>query len=147
MRKIGDTLRNFRWLWLAGTLPVLMLQVGCGGGDPFNRQQVSGTVMYEGQPIPRGSIWFEPDASVGRDAPTGFAVVRDGQFETQPDRSPVAGPHTLRIAGFDGSPPDDDEWDSPAEYMGEPLFAEYTTTAEIPPPDGRLELEVPSQRR
>ncbi len=147
MDRIGDSLRKSRWLWLAGTLPVLMLLFGCGGGDSFDRQPVSGTVMYDGKPIPRGSIWFEPDTSVGRDAPTGFAAVRDGQFETQPGESPVAGTHTLRIAGFDGSPPDDDEWDSPAAYPGQPLFEEYTTTAEIPPPGGRLELEVPAQRR
>ena len=31
--------------------------------------------MYDGRPVPRGAVWFEPTASVGTIAATGFAVI------------------------------------------------------------------------
>jgi len=124
-------------------LLVLPLLFGCGGGA-LDREPGEGTVTFDGQPVPRGSIWFEPDASIGVDAPTGFAAIRDGRFVTEPEESPVAGPHLARISGFDGSPPDDDEWDSPMEYPGNPIFDEYTVDVVIPPPDGPLQIDVPA---
>ena len=122
---------------------MLPLLWGCGGGS-LDREPVAGTVTFDGQPVPRGSIWFEPDGSIGTTAPTGFATIRDGQFATDLEQSPVAGSHLARISGFDGSLPDDNEWDSPMEYPGNPLFEEYTVDVMIPPPDGQLQIDVPA---
>lgn len=131
-------LSGTRFVWVASI--ACLLSAGCGNSDKFDRQQLSGTVTFEGQPVPRGSVWFEPDSSVGNLAPTGFAAIRNGAFETKREQSPVAGKHTVRVSGFDGqaNADEDEDWDPNREHPGNPLFPDYTTTIELPPPNGKL---------
>ncbi|MEX1041770.1 MAG: hypothetical protein WDZ51_14115 [Pirellulaceae bacterium] len=116
---------------------------GCGG-DGHDRRQVSGTVTYDGKPVPRGSIWFEPDPSLGNTAPTGFAVIQDGQYKSELARSPIAGKYQARILGFDGvvSEADRAEWDADGEPPGEPLFKDYVTPPEEISADGKWDIEI-----
>lgn len=139
-----------RFSWFASAAVLFMGIAGCGGtADTFDRHPVSGVVTFDGAPVPRGSVWFEPDASVGNMAPTGFAQIRDGQFQTKPSESPVAGRYHVRIVGYDGqgTPPPEEDWDPDREYPGSRLFSEYTTTIELDPSGGTLELEVPAPAR
>jgi hypothetical protein len=65
---------NLRWLLLMG-LPLL---VGCGRGSELQREAVSGTVTYQGKPIPDGAITFVP--LKGTQGPGAGALIRDGKY-------------------------------------------------------------------
>src|SRR5215203_2181908 len=49
---------------------------GCGQGDGLDRKEVSGTVTFDGKPLPNGSIQFLPGAAV-----QGVAVSGGGEIE------------------------------------------------------------------
>ena len=68
-------------------LSVLTVCVGCGGGHEQvlpDRAVASGSVLWDGGPLPGGTITF-----VSKDDPTlrGYATIRDGQYAT--DRAPI----------------------------------------------------------
>jgi len=46
-------------------LTIALLSFGCAKKDPFNRQEVSGTVTLNGKPVETGSIYFEPQEGQG----------------------------------------------------------------------------------
>lgn len=61
-------------------LGLLAAAGGCTGGDAPRRFDVTGTVTLNGQPLPAGSIRFQPTGASGR--PEG-ASIRDGRFSLQ----------------------------------------------------------------
>jgi hypothetical protein len=54
--------------------------LGCTGGNMPRRFDVTGTVTLNGQPLPEGSVRFQPTGTGGR--PEG-ASIRDGRFSLQ----------------------------------------------------------------
>src|SRR5262245_247161 len=98
----------------------LALLAGCGGGP--KRLHLSGQVLYNGQPVPAGEIYFDPDVAKGKDGPQGFARIENGRYDTRKGGVPLtAGPHVVRILGFDGNArPGADV------LYGKRLFPEYT---------------------
>lgn len=122
----------------------LTLIVGCGG-DGLVRHQVSGTVTFKGNKVEYGTMIFEPEASVGTIAPTGFARIENGNYKTDREESPIAGTYRVRVMGFDKSKMKKDA--APGEIIDTPsLFPEYQAQLEIPPPGGRFDIEVPVNR-
>jgi hypothetical protein len=120
-----------------------MLLSGCGG-EGFPRHQVSGKVTYEGKPVEYGTMIFEPDLSIGKIAPTCYARIENGAFKTDPAESPTTGAYKVRVMGFDKSKMKTNT--SPEEIIDTPpLFPEHVLQVEIPPPEGKLDIEVPSQ--
>ena len=126
------------WIGLAATL------AGCGG-DGISRHQVSGTVTYQGQEVQDGAIVFEPDASIGRIAPTSFARVEKGRFQTDRAQSPTTGKYKVRVMGYDKSRMKKNPAQGEIIEMPE-LFPEYVLEADIPAPNGKLDIEVPARR-
>jgi hypothetical protein len=55
-------MKKFKLVGIAVGLAATAVIVGCGGDDSGlnTRYKVSGTVKYKGQPVPKGSIVFEP---------------------------------------------------------------------------------------
>jgi hypothetical protein len=122
-------------------VPILIVSVfvslvGCGGEDkPFD---VSGTVNYADEPLPRGVIWFDPDPSM-KEAPQGYAYIRDGRYTTAVDGRPLRkGKYTIRIEGFDGKPGEE-------LPLGKPLFTEYSEQREIAKGE-ELNFNVPQKK-
>lgn len=116
------------------------LLVGCGQSGPL-LFDVSGAVTYNGQPIPAGTVLFQPDASQGCSGPAGIAVIRNGRYDTaeKSGRGVVGGPHIVQVIGFDGKPVDDMCPD------GEPLFPDYTITIELPKENTSHDISVPAE--
>ena len=147
----GITPRQSVPVLIAAAASALAATAGCTDSGP-EQYQVSGTVTYEGQPVPAGAIYFEPVAA-DRIAPSGYGLIRDGTFRTQPGRGAPPGRCTVRIRGGDGKPrrtpaqeldgPDPEGRLSPKVEIGTPLFADYTTVVELPAADSTLELTVP----
>lgn len=116
----------------------LMSFGGCGGGDGGPpRFQVSGNVTYGGQPVPAGSIMFEPDATKGNRGPAGFAKINNGKYDTKLDgEGAIGGPHLIRITALDGvAKPDSPE--------GVPLCPDYSTTADLPKEKTTKDFDIP----
>jgi hypothetical protein len=115
----------------------LMLAAGCSKPPPGPaRFPVSGKITFDGQPVPRGTIAFEPDTRAGNSGPGGYGTIMDGRFTTHPRMGAVSGAQFVRIAGFDGQ--------ATAELIdGKPLFPEHTTTVDLPAKAATIDFEVP----
>jgi hypothetical protein len=111
---------------------------GCGEQGP-PRYKLSGTVTFEGEPVPRGSVILEPDPAEGNKGPSVTAEIRDGKYSVPGDRGTVGGPHLVRIVGTDGIPTSIGDMEIPE---GAALFPDYTTTADLPAGDATLDFDV-----
>ncbi len=105
---------NLNILRAAAIAAVFLLPVAAGCGGPAGKYPVTGTVTWNGQPIPNGHIVFEPlDAAVAPDA----GPIRNGNF------SLLASPGAKRVeihADREIGPPDPVMGISPREtYMPE----------------------------
>jgi hypothetical protein len=122
----------------------LWFAAGCGG-DGIARHQVSGKVTYLGQEVQDGALVFEPDASVGQIAPTSFAQIRGGTYQTKRDDSPTTGKYKVRVMGYDKSKMRTAA--GPGDIIEMPeLFPEFALDIEVPVPGGRLDIDVPDSR-
>jgi len=111
---------------------------GCGGNEGPERYDLSGTVTYQGQPVPRGYIQFTPDSSLSNAGPAGYADIQDGKYDTSKNgKGTVGGPHTVTIEGYDGIAKPEAELPS-----GTPLFDEWNTIADLPKEPGAMDFKV-----
>jgi hypothetical protein len=98
-------------------------------------QEVSGTVTYDGAPLPAGVIWFDPDPNHPANPPQGYAYIKDGKFDTlNKGRGVRPGAYLVRVEGFDGKPGNE-------LPMGKPLFTDFGEKREFPS-SARVEIEV-----
>ncbi len=111
--------------------------VGCEKEGPA-RYEVSGTVTYNGQPVPVGEVVFEPDTYQGNSGPGSVAQIRDGIYQTEPGMGVMGGAYIVRIVGFDGVSVGD-------STAGTGLFPPYETTVELPQDDAVQDFNVPAQ--
>ncbi|MCI0460124.1 MAG: hypothetical protein L0Z62_24495 [Gemmataceae bacterium] len=116
---------------------------GCGSGPKL--YHVSGRVTFDGQPVPAGFVFFEPDAAKGNDGVGGFAEVKDGHYDTRNSgKGVIGGPHNVRLSGFDGKP---------CVFEGRPMpsgmtiFADYTIAIELPRQATTRDFDVPAKAR
>ena len=120
----------------AGVLACLVALIGCGGDD---RIDISGTVIFNGKPVPAGRIYFTPDLSKGHDGPQGYAEILDGAFDTSKEgKGPRGGPTIVTIHGYDGAK----EIDSGSQ--GNPLFLDYHVSIDLPAATTTQKFEVPA---
>lgn len=124
-------------------LMIFPLMAGCGG-DGLERYPISGTVTFKGQKVEYGTIVFEPEASVGTIAPSGYARIENGLYKTSQEESPIKGDYRVRVMGFDKSKMKKDA--APGEIIATPeLFPAFETKVTVPPPDGNFDVEVPAR--
>ncbi len=126
-----------RWRQAALGLAFVLCLVGCGSEGP-DRYKVTGTVTYNGQPVPVGEVVFEPDASQGNSGPGSVAQIKDGKYQTEPGMGVMGGAYIVRIVGFDGVPVGD-------STAGTGLFPPYETTVNLPEEGVTQDFEVPAQ--
>lgn len=124
---------------VAGLVLGLVILAGCGeSGEKLH--QVSGTVTYDGKPIPKGLIFFDPDASKGTGGMQGFANILDGKYNTAVEGQGIrGGTYEVRVNGFDGKQAND-------APFGQGLFPEYRGAKELPKEDSTYDLDVPKTR-
>lgn len=134
-------------LW-AGVLAILLAGglIGCGSSDGPETHHVSGEVSFDGKPIPHGLIRFTPDTSKGNSGPPGYAIIKDGKYDTSAEggQGHVSGPMIVQIEGSEtpaGEPQTDE---TGAELDIKMLFTGYQTKAELPKEDSTKSFEVPA---
>jgi hypothetical protein len=124
-------------------LPSLLLLAplvcGCGAEGPA-RYELSGTVTYDGKPVPKGFVTITPDASQGNEGPGGGAAIVDGKYSTDAGKGIIGGPHVVRIVGYDGVPTRVEGEELPD---GKSLFPPYQTTVDFPKQDGEHDFAIP----
>lgn len=126
---------------LVTTLLVAMVFIaGCSRTDGPERYKVSGSVQFKGQPVPAGTIIFEPDPSKGNSGPASYAQIKEGRYATERGQGCVGGPCLVRIAGADGVPVGD-------LSDGKALFPEYRTAVELPKAASKQDFVVPAERK
>lgn len=121
-----------------------LLSAGCGaGGSDVTLYDVSGTVSYNGKPVPFGSVLFLADADEGNTGPQGVAEIHDGKFNTaQAGRGVVGGAYKVIVKGRSvRASAEDDEGQEAA-----PLFVDYQTAAVFPEENTVQNFEVPERR-
>jgi len=66
--------------------------------------QLSGKVIFKGQPVPAGYISFTPDVEKGNLGQIRVLQIRDGVYDSSKEDEPGInpGPYFVEIAGFDG---------------------------------------------
>jgi hypothetical protein len=123
-------------LWLV--VAAAVLAAGCGSESGSGEYHVSGSVTFDGRPVPAGKIIFTPDAAAKNSGPQGFADIRDGRFDTSAGgQGVVGGPHEVEIQGFDSTP-------APDSPPPKPLFNAYTTKTDLPRENAQQDYAVPA---
>lgn len=111
----------------------VLIAAGCSKEEKLYR--VSGNVTFDGKPIAKGLIFFDPTV----DGPQGFANILDGKYDTAQGKGVRGGAYNIRVNGFDGK-------EANEAPFGQPLFPEYTGTKELPAEDSTFNLEIPRKR-
>src|ERR1019366_1613913 len=92
--------RKMRLACCAQLFAGCLAMLGCGGPRAAD---VSGKVTFNGQPIPAGKIYFNPDFTKSNDGAQGFADIHNGEFDTRKKgKGACGGPTIVSIEGFDG---------------------------------------------
>ncbi|MEZ5942700.1 MAG: hypothetical protein R3C18_15005, partial [Planctomycetaceae bacterium] len=117
---------------------------GCGG-DSVETYHLSGSATFAGAPIPSGRILFTPTGGTG---PAGYAVIRDGKFDTKAEggMGHPGGAMSIRIEGAKAPEmKEDPENPGVQTEVGEQLFPPYVTTAELPTSESTKDFDVPQE--
>lgn len=131
MFNMGHLIR-FTCTTLLVTIPLF---AGCGGGSGSRGVDVSGTVTFNGKPVPRGVIYFDPDTAADNDGVQGFARIRDGVYDTRETGKGIGGgAYHVRITGATA------EGDGPAKA----LFGEYNVSVDFPFETTTRDFEIPA---
>ena len=117
---------------------LLAAMLGCGS-EGTERYELSGTVTYDGKPVPKGFVTLTPDTSKGNDGPGGGAAIVDGKYRTEAGKGIVGGPHVVRIVGYDGVPARVEGEDLPD---GRSLFSPYQVSVDFPRQDSEYNFDI-----
>jgi|GEM_PF-194924 len=119
-------------------LSLTLLAVGCSGPTMYS---VSGSVSFDGKPLPAGVIFFDPDVSKSNDGPQGYAIIKNGRYDTAAPggKGVVGGAYIARIEGFDGSPGEE-------LPLGKPLFTDFQKAIELPKAKSTQNFDIPGKR-
>ena len=119
-------------------MPCLLLSLvaGCGGSDR-TLYHVEGTVTFDGQPVPAGIIFFEPDAAAGNDGTQGYAEIKGGRYDTSlSEKGVTGGAYQARVRGY--VPP---TGGAPAKI----LFKDFRQPVQLPQADTQQDIAVPPE--
>ncbi|WP_417737285.1 hypothetical protein [Rosistilla oblonga] len=130
-------MKRFHLVGLRVAMALMVLgTLGCGPKSGVERHDLSGTVTFEGVPVPVGMVSFEP---VEKGVGGGFAPIRNVLFDTADGgRGALSGPTSVRITGFDGIK-DPSNPDAPPKA----LFEAYETTLDLADDQDEIEFALP----
>src|SRR5262245_50390096 len=77
--------------------------IGCAPGNGLNLAKVSGKVIYKGQPVKNGTVFFMPDESKGTVGPPAVgSITADGSYVMSTESAGdgvIVGQHKVGITG------------------------------------------------
>ncbi|WP_339733212.1 hypothetical protein [uncultured Gimesia sp.] len=133
-----SSIQYFKWNGSRDLVILLLFcsTAGCGGsGSDLKKYHYSGTVTFDGKPVPVGYISFEPDSEPG---PGSMAKISEGYYQTLPEKGLLGGPYKIFISGFDG------KVDAGELGDGTPIFVDYTLKQSLPEENTTLNFDITS---
>lgn len=121
-------------MWFGPAFALAVIMAGCSRESGERRYDVSGRIIYRGEPVPAGTMLFSPDGAHGADGPATVADITDGRYRTRRGRGAVAGRYVVTIYGTDGTLATETEDNS--------LFPPYTTHVTIDRANTSHDFEV-----
>ena len=122
-----------------------ILTCGCGGGSSVERNDVSGTATFDGNPIVFGEVIFIAKHGDDIDAPSGRATIENGEFDTANEgQGLVSGPHEIRVTAYSSKPVHNEDETVEVEQV-EPLFVGYSYETDIEPPSFNIEIPADAE--
>ena len=118
------------------------LFMGCGGGtDGPQRYPLSGSVTFDGEPVPKGFLTLSPDTEKGNKGPQGGVEIIDGKYEVPEEKGHVGGDYIVQIVGFDGVP-----YEEEGETVkdGKELFPTFETKVSFPKESSEKDFTIPT---
>lgn len=110
---------------------------GCNSSSGPEKFTVSGQVLIDGDPVPRGEVSFAPDPDKGNSGPGSVAKIVDGRYSTAESKGVVGGAYIVRIVAFDGVPTED-------SVDGTPLTkSSYKVEVDLPTESSTRNFEIP----
>ncbi|MEW4564447.1 hypothetical protein AB1K70_18045 [Bremerella sp. JC770] len=136
---------------MTGKLPIFagimfaVLSIGCGlNADGPSRYEVSGTVTFDGQPLPYGEITFAPDGSRGNQGPGAVVPIENGVYHVDAKKGVIGGPHVVSITGYSASPTSGAVV-AASQSQPKRLFATYTESVNLPEANAQQDFQVPGK--
>jgi len=122
-----------------------LFAAGCGSRSGVDLFSLSGSVTFDGKPVPAGTVTFEPDSAKGNRGPGAVAQIKDGRYSTARGTGHTGGQYLVRILGYDGVPTTIDGKPGGMTLPdGKLLFPPYQTTANLPKASAEQNFEVPA---
>lgn len=104
-----------------------LLAVAAGCSPEEKLFDVSGTVTFNGKPVAKGLIFFDPDPAKGGTGGQGYATISDGKYTTADGGKGIkGGAYAVRVNAFDGKT-------GPDSPFGNAVCPEYREDKEFPP--------------
>src|SRR5262245_57162415 len=125
------TAGSMKWKHRVCFLLVGLLLSGCSKqAEPIH---VSGTVTFRGKPVRGGVIVIHPEVAKGNQGERGYAVIKDGKFDTRLDNGKGAPPGFVKVvvAAEENSNPE-------MEYK--PLFPPHRFETEVSPTNTTFDI-------
>lgn len=119
---------------------LLLALIGCGR-SPY---KLSGSVTYDGKPVPAGEIVFMPDPGEGNRGPGVLADIKDGRYEMPLNKGHIGGAYLARLTGFDGAPA---KAVGLVDPRGTPLFVDHIEKLKLPEESTTRDFSVPVQKK
>jgi hypothetical protein len=111
---------------------------GCGGSGP-HYHTISGTVTFQGSPVPMGEVSLTPNQAEGNTGPTVVCQIADGHYHSPPGKGVVGGAYIAVISGFQKPPA---SRDPTASEFGKRLFPIHRVSIELPNDDTTKVFEL-----
>jgi hypothetical protein len=129
-------MRSFRCRLLGGAAVFALVALVAGCSSRPEMAQVSGTVTFNGHPVPAGWISFTPEPGRGS---VRVCQIRDGVYDSSKEGDP-AGIHTgknlVKIAGFNGKK-------EPLWGQGKQIFNPVDDVVEVTPGTMKKDFVIP----
>ncbi len=121
---------TLRW----GIVGLAFAVVGCDGGGAEGRRLVYGRIRFDGAPLARGVIAFDPEPGGGATVSTGGVVV-DGAYTIEGEHGPTPGKYRVSIqsGGVETSVADEAPGMPPPikQAKADPIPERYNTKSEL----------------
>ena len=132
-----------RALLLAAALITLS---GCGPANGLNLAKVSGKVIYKGQPVKNGTVFFMPDESKGTIGPPAVgSITPDGSYVMSTESAGdgvIVGHHKVGITGVEPASVSNQEEHDPEKDAGGYMKAKSKEAAQARKGAGKKEEEL-----